>query len=132
MRRDMELVRKILLFLQNSQGNHERYYDNEDGTYSLIPIEGYSKDQVDYHLTIMKEADLIKGNLPMGDNVLITHIGARLNWNGHEFLESFSNERVWQRTKENIKNKGLEVGSVPFEVLKEYGKMQMRKYFGID
>ena len=38
-----------------------------------------------------------------------------MTWEGHDFLDSIKNEKIWKKAKEIIKEKG---GSVPFEVLK--------------
>lgn len=50
---------------------------------------------------------------------------------GHEFLDSIRNEGIWNKVKDVVKSKGLEIGSVPLEVLKEYAKMQVKNIFGL-
>lgn len=59
-------------------------------------------------------------------------IYASLTWDGHEFLDSIRNDNVWIKAKEGIKSKGLELGSVPFSVLKDYATMLIRNMFNID
>src|SRR5699024_9962415 len=90
------IVREILLFLQNDNEHckGERY------NHSLICIDGYSKQEIDYHLRIMKEGELITGELPVGDDEIITHDGVRLHWKGHDFLETFKNDGNWSGVKE--------------------------------
>jgi len=123
MKRDMELVRKILLFLEDDK---REYYDGEDSRYSLICIEGYSEEEIDYHLEIMRGGDIIQGELPGGDGRIITHSGVGLNWKGHDFIKTFGNEGYWNGTKKYIKDKGLEVANVPFDLLIETGRSYIR------
>jgi hypothetical protein len=107
MKREMELVRKILLETEAS--------DNSPIEWIELNIEGYKPEFVSYHVKIMVAAGLIEAED-------LTTIGnfewqpKSLTWQGHEFLDAVRNETVWAKTKEVVKSKG---GSVAFEVLKE-------------
>lgn len=128
MKRDMELVRRILLFLEDEDRD---YCEGEGFNYLLICIDGYSKEEVDYHLRIMKDGEIIKGELPVGDNQIITHSGVSLNWKGHDFLETFKDDGNWSEVKEWLSNKGKKVSDVPFDFLLEMGKEYFKNKFGM-
>lgn len=65
------------------------------GDDSEIAIEGYSGDQIAYHLDLIREAGLVEspGSQPM-DGITFT----RLSWVGHDFLDSVRSPEVWTKT----------------------------------
>ena len=105
MKRDMDLVRKILLEL-------------EDTPYELggfdLELKGYSPDQISYHVMLLNEAGLIEGH------DLSTYSGPkwrpkRLTWEGHEFIEASRDESRWEKAKNIMKEKG---SGMAFDVLR--------------
>jgi hypothetical protein len=106
MQRDMDLIRQILLELEAHQ--------DPRGTV-VIRAEGYSPEQVAYHVKLMAECGLV-------DAVNFSTMGRMdwrprsLTWAGHEFLDATRNDGVWHRLKAEVKDRGL---SLPFELVKE-------------
>lgn len=107
MKRDMELVRTILLTIEESP---EDSWDSDED----FQIDGYDHEIVMRHVGMLREADLVEA-LDAGTMSGVAFIPRRLTWNGHEFLDAARNEQVWNQTKVAIRQHG---GSVPFEVLK--------------
>jgi len=107
MKRDMDLVRKILLTIEESP----------HGFFNEFPtIQGYSGEQVGYHSYLMIQAGLIEGaDATTMDSESPEAIPTCLTWQGHEFLDACRNESVWTKAKEKIKSIG---GEVPLDVLK--------------
>ncbi len=99
MERDMELVRKVLIAIE------EQYVDVV--VYNL-KVQGYGQKQVAYHCKILYDAGLISDyGASFGNNELgIFGVGS-LTWEGHEFLDKIRSETVWNKTKEAITQKGL-------------------------
>lgn len=56
----------------------------------------------------------------------------KLTWYGNDYLDAISSENVWSKTKEIIKEKGMEVSNVPFEVLIELAKLQVKNWIGLE
>jgi len=56
----------------------------------------------------------------------------RLTWDGNDYLDSISNEGIWNQTKETIKTKGFELEEVPFTVIKEFTKQQIKRSIGLE
>jgi hypothetical protein len=107
MKRDMDLVREILMVME----------DHEHG-FAPNPFEvpGYTEEVVGYHLALMGEAGLIRAHDVTTHNAATpTAIASRITWEGHEFLANARNETVWSKVKSIVVAKG---GSVSFEVLK--------------
>ena len=98
MKRNMDLVRKMLLEVERS-----------DSGYAPQPlkIRGYSDGLVGYHALIMWEAGLVEGvNAASasggGPGALIT----RLTWQGHEFLDAARDDARWKKAKSILKKVG--------------------------
>lgn len=119
MQRDMELVRDLLLLIESKENDGEL----------VIPKE-WDREIVAYHLKILDQAGYVKNNTKWADNKPMWLL-ASLTWDGHEFLDSIKNENVWVKTKDGVKKKGLELGSVPFDVIKEYASIQLKSVLGL-
>src|SRR5690554_6297178 len=117
----MDLVRKLLTMIESQ---------NDNNTELVIPEE-LDRDMVAHHLELMGQAGLVKNKITYADDIPYW-IFTNLTWNGHELLDSIRNESVWAKMKEGIKEKGLELGSVPFEVFIEYAKSTIQNMLGID
>jgi DNA-binding transcriptional ArsR family regulator len=118
MKRDMELVRQVLLQTEKSVSVRGEIDLN---------IEGYSPEEIYYHVKILSDAGLLEAN------DLTTYDGfewrpKNLTWKGHEFLDAARNETVWKKTTEIVKDKG---GSIPFEVLKDLLIKGVATVFGV-
>lgn len=121
MKRDMELIRKILFDLE------ERKEKDFVGYYNL---EGYSTDEVEYHLELMVEKGLLKGKFVYADGRMLFS-SLKISWEGHDFLDSIKNDTIWKMIKDSLKEKGLELGQVSFEILKEFIKIKMKQKLGL-
>lgn len=105
MKRDMDLVRNILRAVEEKGDLH----DCID-----LEIAGHSKEEVLYHVRLLREAGLLEVADLSG--LWELHLSPkRLTWSGHDFLDAAKNDTVWNNAKEIVKDKG---GSIPFEVLK--------------
>ncbi len=98
MKRDFDLIRQLLLEVE--------------GDTSVDP-SGYTEDQVKYHKGLLVEAGLVEGMVKdssrsyteIPDLVVIK----KLTWDGHEFLDQARQLTVWNRAKENLAKKGIEL-----------------------
>lgn len=105
MKRDMDLVRKILLAIE------EQSYDYSQPNPA---VDGYTTEQIEYHLLIMIDAKLIVGfEFPVGGGPKV--FSERMTWQGHDFLEASRDEGRWSKAK-GIMTK---IGGVTFEIMKQ-------------
>jgi|SRR5690606_6844585 len=123
MKRDMELIRKILLFLEE---------DDKPFKWKHVVIEGYDSRIISHHLKILNEANLIEAKPIVATKDRENWMARSLTWEGHEFLDSIKNDTVWKKIKDGIKSKGYELGNIPIYALKEYAKLQFKQFFGIE
>ena len=104
MKRDMDLIRRILLEMEANQ--------NPDGGMK-IEARGYSDGQIAYHLKLLKEAGLIHA-IDTTSFQGMSFIPLNITWRGHEFIEATRNEGVWQKLKAELKDRGM---SLPFQLI---------------
>ena len=99
MKRDWDLVRQILLCLEDREGTQSHLEPTE--------IEDRIPEDVSYHIYIMEQAGLIEATCSKYANAPMYCIAVRLTWEGHEFLDAIRADTTWNKTKELIKEKGL-------------------------
>lgn len=121
MKRDFELVKKILIKLEES---------NEDRFIGIMKVEGYEKEEIDYHLQQMLDACLLKGQLRWGGNKVVSH-GVAMHWNGHEFLDAMRNEKAVEMAEKEAEQKGTRLSELPFEVAKSLLIASTKQLFGL-
>lgn len=98
MKRDMELIRKIILNIESSQHG----FVNND-----LEIEGYISEQIDYHSYLIIQGGLAEGITTTNfQSSSPTAIIRNLTWQGHEFAEAARNDSIWYRVSKIIKDKG--------------------------
>jgi len=118
--RNMDLVRELLFIIEKNDDKKE------------LPIpKDWDREVVAYHLKILEQAGFVENYTKWAGNEPLW-ILASLTWDGHEFLDSIRNNTIWNKTKEGIKGKGLEIASVPLEVIKEYAKLQIKALLGLN
>ena len=101
MKRDLDLVRKILLEVEEKDDGRAFQYTSDN----LEPLTWYN-------VCLMVDAGLLNrvGNLASGNIRKV-----QLSWEGHEFLDSIRNEDVWTKTKEKLSAVG---GTAALDVIK--------------
>jgi len=91
MKRDMDLVRAILLALEE----HEFGFAPRD-----LKVEGYTKEQIGYHVHIMVEGELVEGiDVTTQESKSPEAVVSHLTWSGHEFLDAAREDGRWNEAK---------------------------------
>jgi hypothetical protein len=109
MKRDIELVRKLLIYLEEKPN---------DKIIMKLELNGHDKNEVMYHFILMDQAGLIRCEREVSSTTsdrVIKVYPLSLTWQGHEFLEASRNEKTWSKAKALIKSKS---GGIAFDVLK--------------
>jgi hypothetical protein len=118
MKRDLDLVRKILFEVEKSP---------TPWGWVNLQIPGYSDEEISYHVKLLADAGLVQAK-DLSSTAGFSWKPTALTWEGHEFLDAARNETVWNRTKEEVKQKG---GAVSFEVLKHLLIKGVSALFGV-
>ena len=98
MKRDMDLIRLIML--------REEGDDSSD-------LSSYSDEQTNYHIALLIEANYLDGKTHYssrgGKNSEkipdFVHI-KKITWNGHEFLDQARSNSTWEKAKKYLSDKG--------------------------
>ncbi|NMZ73412.1 DUF2513 domain-containing protein [Pseudomonas nitroreducens] len=113
MQRDMDLIRKIVLVVN----------DLESG--AINSMEGVDQFRFTYHAKLLIEAGLAEGVVTSPVNGQFS--GAklwRLTWSGHDFADSIKDDTLWKKAKDNVIKPSA---SWSFNVLLEYLKFEIRR-----
>ena len=101
MKRDMELIRKILFKIE------EEYVST---ALVNLRIDSYEKEQIAHHCKLIYEANLIDDySEKYASNDLYLYSVGALTWEGHDFLDQIRQDTIWNKIKNVITRKGLPV-----------------------
>lgn len=119
MRRDMDLIRGLLLKL-------EALETTPGGFYSLDPhseefaIEGYTQDEIEHHLSMIYRAGFVDyGSGSMGSLSGNLHFGD-LTWEARDFLDAVREPKVWVETKTRAEKVGGWTVGILTDIAKGY------------
>jgi DNA-binding transcriptional ArsR family regulator len=122
MKRDMELVLKILAYFEGR---------DEISVINKLEISGYDDRVVSYHLRRMYEAGLLDAEAITSSTTedrLIRVYPFGLTWEGHEFFDSMRYKTVGQKVRERL---GNSLSEVPFSLIKELALTLGRSQLGL-
>lgn len=117
----MDLVRAILLALEEHEHGHAP---------RKLAIDGYSEEQVGYHVHLMGEPGLLRtvDTTCMGSSSP-SAIALGMTWEGYEFLEAARQPSTWQKAKDRITRSGA---ALSFEVLKGVLVAMSKEFLGLN
>ncbi len=101
MKRDWELVRKILIAVEEIQSHSQQVDGNS--------IPGYDSPLVSYHIHLLKDAGLLEATCSTYLNEPRECYAFELTWQGHEFLDQIRPQNIWNKTVAMIREKGLDL-----------------------
>jgi hypothetical protein len=104
MKRDLDLVRRILLHLEEGESSPSGW--------GAFVEDGYDFAAIHYHVRLLHEAGLIEAD----EIVPGQWWPERMTWAGHEFLDAARNEELWREAKRKVEKS---TGSAPFLVFQE-------------
>ena len=126
MKRDLNLIRNILLETEAAPSDTLTVYDIAD-KYHANP------DLVAYQLDLLAEAGFLKVRgltiawTPDTHKYDAERID-RLTLEGHNYLDAIRNDTVWQNTLAELRNIGI---SVSFEIVKEIASNYLKRMLGL-
>lgn len=101
MKRDMELVRKILFYIEDS------YTPGQEFIREII-IDGYEPEIISEHIALIYEAGLVQDIKEMRMlRAPVSYWVGNLSNEGYDLLDKIRNDTIWNKTKDVIKTKGL-------------------------
>jgi hypothetical protein len=120
MQRDMELVRAILLKMEE----HETGFAP-----SPFEIEGFTRGQIGYHVYLMGQAGLLNVvNVTAHGDSGPSALPINLTWAGYEFIASSKNEATWKKATSTVMAKA---GAIGFDLLKAALSAELKRQMGL-
>jgi len=121
MKRDMDLVRKILRKVRD----HEDPY----GLNGIPEIEEYSKKEISYHIGILNDAGLLTAS-PLEEMGVEfeNYFSINLTWQGQDFIDAAEDDTIWKKAKNTVIKPGA---SFTFDILKEWLKSEVKEKLGM-
>jgi hypothetical protein len=113
MKRDMELVRRVLL--------------NVEAGHASSAISGYDADAIKYHMALVIETGLAEGAILKGGNadmgIPAAVVIKKLTWAGHDFIDAIASDSSWVKVKDFLKDSGkqLTIDTVKVAVARLFG-----------
>ena len=108
MKRDMDLVREILLWATAQ----------ENAGIDINPVlPDYTEDQIAHHVHLMSQAGLVDAlgittNSSAGPSALL----ASVTWAGHDFIDAARDNTIWNKAKRKVLSSGA---TFTFDLLKQ-------------
>lgn len=125
MKLDHECVRSILLTIEEKH-KYGKVLRLEEILQS-DRLSEFNEDEIKYVLIKLADAEYITGQPQYGSNELVYFDCQGLTWNGHQFLDTIRDPKVWKKTKE-IASK---LTSVSITMLSSIGSQVLTKLLGI-
>lgn len=126
MKRDLDLVRTILLHLEAKEGNKPCWGEE-------LPIPGENSLDLAYHSNILAQAGLIDFEPVTTENgrIIKCHVFS-LSWKGHEYLDTIRDPDIWERTKAGAKKAGGFSLDVLAAIARALIKSKVKELTGLD
>ena len=124
MKRDMDLIRELLLKIENGQTSFILTSDTA-AALSLSPAEGGMTEE---HLILLKQAGFIE---IMSRSLSGHYAIKRLTWEGHDFLDSIRDPKIWEKTKKGVEGAGGFTVDLLKDLAKGFMKKQIEEYTGV-
>ncbi|WP_425407577.1 DUF2513 domain-containing protein [Hwanghaeella sp.] len=117
MKRDLDLIRKLLLEVEASDG---------DLATSDIEMDPWSPEEISYNTRLLIENEFLTGldDTDMGMGQLRNFINLRLTWAGHDYLDAVRSDATWKKVTEKLQSVG---GSVALDIVKDLGTAFIRQ-----
>lgn len=99
MKRDMDLVREILLAIEEKHTGEAIFN---------LQIPEHNSNEIAFHCRLLYDAGLISQyKEKWADNRISIFAVGGLTWEGYDYLDKVRDNSVWKKTKDVIKEKGL-------------------------
>lgn len=111
MKLNHDCVRQVLLDLEKNLDlpNIEKSYEE---AISPSTFEKYGEKTVEYSLLQLINVHYVDGVPLYGSNVLLSCSVSSITWDGHQFLDTIRDSKIWKKTKGILSH--LESASITF------------------
>lgn len=112
MKRDMDLLREVVLKIEADHKRPGQTILYQDFSSELL-IDGYSAEDIEYHLKQALQAGLLEGKIGEGH-----YIVSGLTPRGHDFADAVRDPLIWRRTRDGA----IAAGGLTLELVIDLAK----------
>jgi hypothetical protein len=102
MKRDFDLIRKILLYVEENR---------EEGSFMINKLENYDNQTLIFHCKLLADKGFLKGralkSLTPGNDDFQCY---GITYEGYEFLDKIRDITIWGKIKKYVKDNKMELG----------------------
>ncbi len=123
MKRDLDLVRKLLIY----------FYEKPGPEHVQVPeIDGFDELTIRYHLVLLYQAGMLacEPTRSSTSERVISVLAFDLTWEGHEFLEKIRSETIWDEIRTDCQSRGLLTTSVEF--IKKLADAKLKRLLNLE
>ncbi|MEH2517658.1 hypothetical protein V1279_003231 [Bradyrhizobium sp. AZCC 1610] len=126
MKRDLDLVREIMLALENSPQLNGRAF-REGYASEFAKLEGHNDDVLAYHMMLIIDEGWIDGEYRRTSGQFVL---TRITADGHDFLDSTRQPDIWAKAKSIAKSSGAETLRFAWDIAKSIAKAEITRHLG--
>jgi len=116
MKKDIDLSRKILLFV-------EEHSPPEGGLDKPLEIDGYNAPTVRAHVDLLIKGGYLEGRVMSGPNGINVVDIRRLTNLGHDAIKAIEEESIWGKVKRGALQKGV---PLTIDIAAQWAKAEIR------
>lgn len=133
MQRDFDLIRDILIEIENGKKFYEIRSDSTSDALGLggDDLTGMTDEEADkwnHNLGLIQKHGLVELQQSNGGVWLVEG----MTWKGHDFLDSVRDPEIWLQTKEGVKQAGSFSFEIVVAIAKGFIKKKVEKHSGIE
>lgn len=102
MRLNQDCVRSVMLFIEDK--NEFGSFLDLDNFLSAKELREYKPEEIKYVLAKLSETNYLHDRIEWVNNEIVEYSTGALTWEGHKFLDTIRDNKVWSKTKK-ITNK---------------------------
>jgi hypothetical protein len=131
MKRDMDLIREILLFAEEHIVSTDFLQNiSEEVFWKHVPAyENHPWYIIEHHVELLENQGYLEKHQQTLDP---GHLFGHLTWQGHEFLDSIRDPEIWRKTKDTAERAGGFTVSILGGIAKGLIKTKIKEHTGVE
>lgn len=121
MKRDLDLIREIMLVLEDKMEYGKNFMS--DKLFEIMKNETLSIEKLAYHIGLLAESNFIKVKEYKIDNEASFYVINTITSDGHDFIDTIREKHTWDIVKE----KAVKIGGFTLSLLVDIGKEYLKK-----
>lgn len=121
MKRDMDLIRSIMLWIEAQPEGHNWGWK--------IAIDGHTDEEIGFHVHLLGQAGLLAvAEATSSDSTSPSAVPISITWTGFEFIEAAKDDTVWAKVRKKVLTPA---GGVAFKLLAEWLLVEGKNRLGL-